>query len=443
MSVKLRMTLWITLMVLLLAAMVLVFVFVINANTVTDDPAGRLVKVVMNNADRLEFDHGRFEWDDVDAYRRGVYTTFYAEDGELLCGAIPDGFDSAAVPFEENFVRSTEINGEEYYIYDVYVDMDITYVWVRGLISAADRSGLMHTILILTAALLPAILVLSTGGGWLIASLSFKPLEKIVNAANDISDGGDLTKRLNIRRGPSEMKRLGSSFDRMFERLEKSFETERQFASDASHELRTPITIILAQCDRSRRKDKTPDDYSASIGVIEEQAQYMSELVQQLLGLTRMQHGTDRYPMRESDLSEFTESCCDEFTPVDSRGIELKTDIAPCVTARFNGTLMSRVIHNLIQNAYKYGVEGGHIWLTLRRTEQGAVLSVKDDGIGIAPENLDMVWQRFWQADTSRGDEGSSGLGLAMVKEIAQFHGGDAVVESTPGSSSTFSVILP
>ena len=119
MSVKLRMTLWITLMVLLLAAMVLVFVFVINANTVTDDPAGRLVKVVMKNADRLEFDHGRFEWDDVDAYRRGVYTTFYAEDGELLCGAIPDGFDSAAVPFEENFVRSTEINGEEYYIYDV------------------------------------------------------------------------------------------------------------------------------------------------------------------------------------------------------------------------------------------------------------------------------------------------------------------------------------
>ena len=239
------------------------------------------------------------------------------------------------------------------------------------------------------------------------------------------------------------MKRLGSSFDRMFERLEKSFETERQFASDASHELRTPITIILAQCDRSRRKDKTPDDYSASIGVIEEQAQYMSELVQQLLGLTRMQHGTDRYPMREGDLSEFTESCCDEFTPVDSRGIELKTDIAPGVTARFNGTLMSRVIHNLLQNAYKYGVEGGHIWLTLRRTEQGAVLSVKDDGIGIASENLDMVWQRFWQADTSRGDEGSSGLGLAMVKEIAQFHGGDAVVESTPGSGSTFSVILP
>ena len=443
MSAKLRMTLWITLMVLLLAAMVLVFVFVVNANTVTDDPAGRLVKVVMKNADHLEFDNGRFEWDDIDAYRRGVYSAFYGENGNLLSGAIPENFDSAAVPFEENIVRSTEIDGEEYYIYDVNVDMDITQVWVRGLISASDRSGLMHTILILTAILLPSILVLSTGGGWLIASMSFKPLEEIVSAANDISDGGDLTKRLNIRRGPSEMKRLAGSFDRMFERLEKSFETERQFASDASHELRTPITIILAQCDRSRRKDKTPEDYSASIGVIEEQAKHMTELVQQLLGLTRMQHGTDRYPMREGDLSEFTEACCNEFMPANSRGIELKTDITPGITARFNSALMSRVIHNLLQNAYKYGVEGGHIWLSLRRTDQGAVLSVKDDGIGIAPENLDKVWQRFWQADASRGDEGSSGLGLSMVKEIAQFHGGDAVVESTPGAGSTFSVILP
>ena len=168
----------------------------------------------------------------------------------------------------------------------------------------------------------------------------------------------------------------------------------------------------------------------------------IAKLVQQLLGLTRMQHGTDRYPMRESDLSEFTESCCDEFTPVDSRGIELKTDIAPGVTTRFNGTLMSRVIHNLLQNAYKYGVEGGHIWLTLRRTEQGAVLSVKDDGIGIAPENLDMVWQRFWQADPSRGEEGGSGLGLAMVKEIVQLHGGSVGLESTPGKGSIFSVTL-
>ena len=101
------------------------------------------------------------------------------------------------------------------------------------------------------------------------------------------------------------------------------------------------------------------------------------------------------------------------------------------------------MVHNLLQNAYKYGKEGGHICLRLKRTDDGAELSVTDDGIGIAPENLDKVWQRFWQADASRGEDGGSGLGLAMVKEIAQFHGGSAQVESRLGQGSTFTVFLP
>ena len=104
---------------------------------------------------------------------------------------------------------------------------------------------------------------------------------------------------------------------------------------------------------------------------------------------------------------------------------------------------MSRVVQNLLQNAYKYGREGGHINVALHRADGRAVLTVRDDGIGIAPENQDKIWQRFWQADASRGEDGGTGLGLAMVKEITQFHGGTVAVESTPGEGSTFSVILP
>ena len=442
MSVKLRMTLWITLMVLLLAAMVLVFVFVINANTVTDDPAGRLVKVVMKNADRLEFDHGRFEWDDVDAYRRGVYTTFYAEDGELLCGAIPDGFDSAAVPFEENFVRSTEINGEEYYIYDVYVDMDITYVWVRGLISAADRSGLMHTILILTAALLPAILVLSTGGGWLIARDSFLPLERITEAAGSISDGDDLSARLDLRRGPREMRRLARTFDGMFARLETSFLSKKQFTAAASHELRTPVAVILAECDRARRKAETKEDFLASINVIEQQGNKMNTLIEQLLSLTRIQQGTEKYPLRVCDLSGFVDACCDEFVPADERGMTLETDIEPGVAAAYNPSLLSRAMFNLMQNAYKYGREGGNIRVSLCRENGCAVISVKDDGPGIPKAEQEKIWQRFYRCDTSRA-EGGTGLGLSLVREIALVHHARAEVVSAPGKGCDFRIVLP
>lgn len=440
MSAKLRLTLWFTLMVFILAAMVLVFVLVINSAAITDDPAERLVKTVLRNADDVEFDNGRFDWEELEPYRRGVYCSFYSTAGELLLAAEDPGMTALSLPFEKNIIRTVNIGGQDYFCYDSYVDMDITGIWIRGLVSSSDRSGLMHTIIVLTCTLLPALMALTLGGGWIIALDAFRPMEKILSAADSISDGGDLTARVGLKRGPTEMRRLSRAFDRMFARLELSFNAERQFASDASHELRTPITVILAECDRAKRKDKSPEDFLASIAVIEEQGKHMSELVQQLLGLTRIQHGTDRYPMRRSDLSIFVESCCGEFMPHDSRGISLETDIKPGIEADFNPALMSRVVQNLLQNAYKYGRENGHILVSLEQRGGRALLRVRDDGIGIAPEDQDKIWQRFWQADTSRGEDGGSGLGLAMVKEIAEFHGGRASVDSEPGKGSTFMV---
>ena len=442
MSAKLRLTAWFTLMVLILAVMVLVFVLVINSYSITDDPAGRLVRMVMHNADEVEFDKGRFEWDDLDACRRGVYCSFYDDGGQFLMGAAPEGV-SPELDFEPGVLRTFTFGEQEYYLYDFYVDMDVAGIWIRGLVSAADRSGLMHTILVLTCTLLPALLLLTVGGGWLIARGAFKPMEDILTAADSISDGDDLTARLNLRRGPSEMKRLSRAFDRMFTRLEHSFNAERQFASDASHELRTPITVILAECDRAKRKDETREDFLESIEVIEEQGKHMSQLVQQLLSLTRMQHGTDKYPMRRTDLSLFVESCCSEFVPAHRRGISLETDIEEKVEAAYNPALMSRVVQNLLQNAYKYGKEGGHIWLSLRRDGRGAVLTVRDDGIGISKADQAHIWQRFWQADAARGDESGTGLGLSMVKEIAEFHGGSVSVESELGKGSIFTVNIP
>ena len=128
--------------------------------------------------------------------------------------------------------------------------------------------------------------------------------------------------------------------------------------------------------------------------------------------------------MKEGDISAFVEMCANEFVPEKDRGIELKTEIEDEVSLKFNAALISRVIHNLLQNAYKYGRDGGHILLKLKKLKDGAEISVTDDGIGIAKEDLDKVWKRFWQADSSRGEDGGSGLGLAMVKEIANFHGG-------------------
>lgn len=171
-------------------------------------------------------------------------------------------------------------------------------MWIRGMISTQDQSGVMHTILILTSILLPALLLTTVAGGWFIAWLSFRPMERILSAAASISSGDDLSARIGLRRGPREMRQLSQAFDAMFARLEKSFLAEKQFASDASHELRTPVTVILAECARARRKNQSREDFLQSLDLVEKQGRRMSQLIDQLMSLTRMQQGTDRYPLR-------------------------------------------------------------------------------------------------------------------------------------------------
>ena len=443
MSAKLRLALWVTFMVLLVSVMVLVFVLVINRHSLPEDPASYLVEVVLDNANDVEFDRGKFEWNEMSVYKRGVYCSFYNTNGELLLSADKEDMDFSGVPFMANKIRTVQSGGKEFYLYDYYVDMEVSGLWIRGVVLTDSHQGITDIILRLTVIILPIILIVTFLGALWISSRTFKPIEKIVATANSINDADDLTDRIALKRGPKEMKQLAGAFDRMFERLEKVFDAERQFTSDASHELRTPTAIILAECDRAKRKAKTPEDYRESIDNISEQGKRMSALIDELLGITRLQQGTERYPLSKGDLSEFVTLSCEEFVPADDRGIRMETEIDPGIECSFNASLMSRVIYNLLQNAYKYGRDNGYVRLSLSREDSDAVIRVKDNGIGIKKEDLDKIWQRFWQADSSRGAESGSGLGLAMVREIAELHGGSVSAESTEGRGSEFIFRIP
>ena len=443
MSAKLRLALWVTFMVLLVSVMVLVFVLVINRHSLPEDPASYLVEVVLDNANDVEYDRGKFEWNEMSVYKRGVYCSFYNTNGELLLSADKEDMDFSGEPFIANKIRTVRSGGKEFYLYDYYVDMEVSGLWIRGVVLTDSHQGITDIILRLTVIILPIILIVTFLGALWISSRTFKPIEKIVATANSINDADDLTDRIALKKGPKEMKQLAGAFDRMFERLEKVFDAERQFTSDASHELRTPTAIILAECDRAKRKAKTPEDYRESIDNISEQGKRMSALIDELLGITRLQQGTERYPLSKGDLSEFVTLSCEEFVPADDRGIRMETEIDPGIECSFNASLMSRVIYNLLQNAYKYGRDNGYVRLSLSREDGDAVIRVKDNGIGIKKEDLDKIWQRFWQADSSRRSEGGNGLGLAMVKEIAELHGGSVTAESTEGRGSEFIFRLP
>ena len=440
MSAKWRMVLWLTLMMLLLAAVTLTFVLVMNGSVIAN-PASRLVKTVADCADAVEFDHGVFEWDEMKEYTRGVYCTYYDAEGTYLRGAMPFA-EAVALPLQTGAVRPYSADGKDWLVYDSYVDMTITGFWVRGVISADAAAGPGRVILPLTWSLLPVLLLLSIGGGWLIARDSFLPLERITEAAGSISDGDDLSARLNLRRGPREMRRLARTFDGMFARLETSFLSKKQFTADASHELRTPVAVILAECDRAKRKAETKEDFLASINVIEQQGNKMNTLIEQLLSLTRIQQGTEKYPLRVCDLSGFVDACCDEFVPTDERGMTLETDIEPGIEAAYNPSLLSRAMFNLMQNAYKYGREGGHIRVSLCRENGSAVISVKDDGPGIPKAEQEKIWQRFYRCDSAR-PEGGTGLGLAIVRDTVEKRGGSVQADNRPEGGAVFTVRWP
>ena len=264
-----------------------------------------------------------------------------------------------------------------------------------------------------------------------------KPIERVARVSDEISEGKDLSRRLNMKNESKEAYMLAQSYDKMLERLERSFDMEKQFTSNASHELRTPTAVIISQCEYALEHDKTPEDYQETIGIIKRQARRMNAVVSQLLNFARMEQGTQKVHMEHANLSDIAEAVCEEHEEL-NEGITFEKDIEPDITATVDVTMITRMLENLITNACKFG--GKHIKVGLYREDGDVCLFVRDDGMGIAKENQPKIWERFWQGDPSRTENkaGSNGLGLAMVKQIAELHGGEMSVESALRQGSTF-----
>ena len=168
MSSKTRLTSWITLMMLLMFIVSMTLLIVTDRHIVTDDPGSRVVEVVWRNVRHVEYDNMRFDWEDIDYFRQGVYCAVYGGDGTLLKGAFPNGFSDAGMEFQNGVVRTVHQNGRDYFVYDIEWNMDVTTIWLRGMIDASEDYNSMSTIITLAATVLPAILVLGVFGGWLI-----------------------------------------------------------------------------------------------------------------------------------------------------------------------------------------------------------------------------------------------------------------------------------
>ena len=441
-SVKLKITLWIALLMTILFLFLVAFTLFISRTVVLSSARQQLVSTTRNSVGNISFSQGKLSTTEgFSFYQNGVSILVYSQSESLLAGQLPVSF-TASEPFQNGQVRTVEGAGISYLVLDFWLPSSWEEgVWVRGLMEVPNDEQTTENLMKIAAIALPVFILLTAVGGYLLVRRAFRPLERISATAQAMGEAKDLSRRIGLPPGRDEFSRLAQTFDQLFARLERSFEAEKQFTADASHELRTPVTIIKGACEYGLKYDETPEERQETLEMIARQAEKMAQLIAQLLSMTRLDQGTEGARLEPVDLGALVEGLIRE------RGYEedkLILSVAPGVKVQGDGALLSRLTENLVENALKYGKTGGHVWVTVKSQGNEGILEVRDDGIGIPKDQQEKIWQRFYQVDPSRSDESSGvGLGLSMVRQIAQLHGGTVTLDSVEGIGSVFALHLP
>ena len=442
-SIKVRLTAWYTVLMALMAILVLAFVWGISSSVVVQSDVDYLSQTVRSNLRQVsQTAEGSLELGEGFAFLQdGVYTVVYSQSGALLAGQLPQPFTSVSEPFVNGLTRPVDTPQGQYYVLDFWLASGWeSGVWIRGLMAASEGNRTMYSLLLAAAIAMPGFILLAALGGYWLVRRAFRPLDAINATASAINEGRDLSARIGEMPGHGEFTQLAHNFDQMLERLEGAFEAEKQFTADASHELRTPVTVILSACEYAEKYEETPEERRETIQTIQRQGRKMADLIGQLLQMTRMDQGTEQVRLEPTDLTGLVRTLCEEQKRWDGR---LILDLQEGVTVRADGTLLSRLVQNLLDNAWKYGRSGGRVWVTLHSAPEEVRLTVRDEGPGIPKAEQEKIWQRFYQVDPARGGDQGAGLGLSIVRQIARLHGGTVTLESTPGAGSAFTLHLP
>lgn len=286
------------------------------------------------------------------------------------------------------------------------------------------------------------ILVFGLVGGWWFVGRSLRPISEIGATATKIS-AGDLSQRINVAEAESELGQLAAVLNSTFARLETAFAQQKQFASDAAHELRTPVSVILTQTQMALGRDRDAAGYKQTVEACQRAAQRMRKLIESLLELARFDAGQEVLKrLRFNFSSTVTDSVEMVQTLAEERGVKIICEL-PSLEVTGDSERLGQVVTNLLTNAIQYNRPEGEVRVKLEAQNGLAVLTVADTGKGIAPEDAPRVFERFYRADKSRTGAGNSGLGLSICKAIVEAHGGTIEVASLVGTGSTFTVRLP
>lgn len=446
MSLKWKVTLWYASMLLLLVMLLFGFLLSVSDRILRSESISALEDAVWDFIGEIEIKGDGWELDDDSRfYEGGIVFSLYDENGRLLAGSVPENFP-VDTTLKAYAVQEFSRGSEKWTTYDAAVPYgNQRILWVRGTYGADVLSTMEQLLLHLLLVGGPLLTMIAVFVGYSITRRALLPIEEIRKTAEEIGEGRDLSLRVSTERTSGEVRQLADTFNRMFDRLEQTFEKERQFTSDASHELRTPAAVILSQAEYALLPDAEPEEMREGLEVIKKQAGRMSELLSRLLLLARADNGSAQLAKESLDISVAALNALEEVRiRAGQRHVELCSDLQPGLRVWADRESLTRVFLNLLENAIQYGREGGWVHLSVTEEDGFAVCRVEDNGIGIRPEYLDKIWNRFYRVDTVRGSEyGNSGLGLPIVKWIVEQHGGTVWAESHFSEGSCFTVRLP
>jgi len=444
-SIKTRITIWYTTLMFVLVLVVLSLVgglsYQLSIDSVEKDVILQVTQVRESLSKRQP---GVFEI--VESKEEFKNVSIYGMDGKYLVGQY--NYDVVNIPFEEGVPRKESVDGKDYIVYDARTPGPPGMrggFWIRGVESVNSTMLLGRSAIVIMLILIPLILLLTALGGYYITKRAFRPINNIAKTANDITTQKDITRRIEIEPDSKEdeLYHLSATLNKMLDKIENLIKQEKQFTSDASHELRTPISVILAQGEYLLDIAKDEKEKELAQTIVDKSKQ-ISKLVSRLLLLARIDQNRQKFNKEKVDIGVIIDVAIDSMKELASqKEILLFANVPEGTIVDADESLLLSAITNLISNGIKYGNESGYVSVSASKIGDKTEVIVADNGVGISEEPIDKIWTRFYRVDDVRNDEyGSSGLGLSMVKSIIELHGGKITVKSELGQGTEFRIIL-
>ena len=306
-----------------------------------------------------------------------------------------------------------------------------------------ENGILNHFILIIFLSII-FIMLISALGGFIVSDRALEPIKDISGKINRISKE-NLEEKIDIENVPYELRELVSSFNNMLDRLNKAFKQQKRFISDVSHELKTPVSVLMMQSDVALKRDRTQDEYKKALETVKKTSKTMSNLIERMLLIAQLDSKYSRISLNYVDINEVIEESLSALKyPAYKNNVSVKFERKENCVVKGDKITLVEIFINLIDNAIKYNKKNGIVDISLKREDNFVAAEIKDSGIGISKDKLGKITEEFYRVDESRSKKiGGFGLGLSIAERIIKLHNGRIDIKSELNKGTSVFVYLP